>query len=106
MQHIRHTDLVHDPVRVVNDLHAGFGMELKPVVKRRPLELVARKPRGGYGDDVYRFEDHDLDPEAERHRYRAYFDAFGVEAEVSAGSAAKTAWKMAMPSQTTALPAE
>jgi hypothetical protein len=64
-------------------------MKPKPVVKRRLLGSRRTQPRGEYGENAYRFEDHGLDPEAERHRYRTYVEAAVLEADAGAGSLAQ-----------------
>jgi hypothetical protein len=42
---------------------------------------VAARPNGGYGAHAYRFEDHGLDRDAVRAKFRAYMLHFGIEAE-------------------------
>ena len=42
---------------------------------------VAAQPNGGYGRHAYHFEDHGLDAEAERKKFRGYMLRFGISPE-------------------------
>jgi hypothetical protein len=42
---------------------------------------VVAQPNGGYARHAYRFENHGLDAEAERKKFRAYMLRFGVSPE-------------------------
>jgi hypothetical protein len=44
---------------------------------------VTARPRGGYGAHTYRFEDHGLNEQTERAKFRPYMVRFGVAAETS-----------------------
>ena len=83
VQHVHYRALTSDPVGTVARLYENFGMECTPRFAGRLRSLVARQPRGGYGRNVYRFEDFGLKPAEERARYRDYMAHFGVEAEVA-----------------------
>ncbi len=80
---LRYRELVGQPMRSVERLYAFFGMEMSGRYRARLADLLARKPDGGYGRNVYRFGDFGLDPAAERERHRDYVRHFEVEEEVA-----------------------
>jgi len=80
--HVHYLDLVSDPVATVEQVYGHFGMALSSAALRRMETLVAAQPNGGYGAHAYRFEDHGLDPEAERKKFRDYMLRFGVVPEI------------------------
>ncbi len=84
--HLRYTDLVRDPMAALRRLYDHFLIPGSAEFERRAHELVDSKPRGGYGLNVYRLEDHGLSAEAERFRFRDYMAAFDVEPEIGAPS--------------------
>jgi hypothetical protein len=45
---------------------------------------VAAKPNGGYGDRRYNFQDHGLNEQEERDKFRPYLVRFGVTTETAA----------------------
>ncbi len=81
--HIHHMDLISDPVSTVEAVYRHFGMPLASETVSGIEELVAAKPRGGYGAHSYHFEDHGLDQERERAKFRPYMVRFGVTAEAA-----------------------
>ena len=88
--HVHYLDLVSDPVSTVEQVYAHFG-EVPPVGALRGMErYVAAQPNGGYGEHVYRFEDHGLDADAERGRFRDYMLRFGVVPELPRAAAARS----------------
>lgn len=92
--HMRYRDLVADPTAAVSALYAHFGLEMTPQAAAAMGELVEAQPNGGYGKNVYNYQDHGLDPEEERERYAGYLEHFGIEPEVemvASGAARRTA---------------
>lgn len=79
--HVHHIDLISDPVATVEAVHKHFGMEFSDTVAARIQQHVRAQPNGGYGKHHYRFEDHGLDEERERDRFRPYMVHFGVTPE-------------------------
>lgn len=79
--HVHYLDLISDPVSTVEGVYAHFGLTLAPEAASRMARLVAARPNGGYGQHSYRFEDHGLDAQAERDRFRGYMIHFGIEPE-------------------------
>jgi hypothetical protein len=80
--HVHHLDLVSDPVATVEQVYGHFGLALPSAAARGMERYVAAQPNGGYGRHAYRFEDHGLDGDAERKKFRAYMLRFGVTPEV------------------------
>jgi hypothetical protein len=78
IHHVHHTALVADPVGTVAALYRHFGLQLTPATGAAIKEYVRRQPRGGYGPRDYRFEDHGLDANAEREKFRDYVQRFDV----------------------------
>jgi len=72
------------PLATVEAVYARFGLPWTATARDAIAAEIARRPRGGYGRNRYRFEDYGLVPAAERGRFRAYTDAFDVALEVDA----------------------
>jgi hypothetical protein len=79
--HVHHLDLVSDPVSTVEQVYGHFGLALPSAAVCAMERYVAAQPNGGYGRHAYRFEDHGLDAEAERKKFRGYMLRFGVTPE-------------------------
>jgi len=82
--HVHHIDLISDPVATVDAVYRHFGMEMSAGVAEKIQGHVAAQPNGGYGKHSYRFEDHGLNEDVERDRFRPYMVRFGVAAETTA----------------------
>ena len=82
--HLHFGDLRDRPLATVERLYDHFGMAFTDAARTGIAAEIARRPRGGYGRNRYRFEDFGLVPAAERARFRAYTDAFAVPMEVDA----------------------
>jgi hypothetical protein len=76
--HVSHEDLIADPLGSVRGLYAHFGLELDAASAARVSGYAEARPNGGYGARNYRFEDHGLDPEAEREKFSSYMRHFGL----------------------------
>jgi hypothetical protein len=79
--HVRYRGLTADPIATVRAIYEHFGLEFTPAYRARLSAAVSSKPDGGYGRNVYRFEDFGLDPREERLRYREYMTCFDIETE-------------------------
>ncbi len=77
-----HLDLVSDPVSTVAQVYGHFGLALPSAAAAAMERFVTARPNGGYGQHAYRFEDHGLDAEAERQKFRGYMLRFGVVPEL------------------------
>jgi hypothetical protein len=80
--HVHHLDLVSDPVSTVEQVYGHFGLALPTAAAKGMERYVAAQPNGGYGRHDYHFEDHGLDAEAERNKFRGYMLRFGVSPEL------------------------
>lgn len=84
--HVHHMDLISDPVSTVDSVYRHFGLSMPEAAVNGIEQYVAARPRGGYGEHHYRFEDHGLNEEEERARFRPYMVHFGVTAEAAGKS--------------------
>jgi hypothetical protein len=84
VHHVQHKALVADPVGTVAALYQHFGLTLAPSVAAALGRYAEQRPNGGYGPRAYRFEDHGLDGELEREKFRGYMTHFGIEPESDA----------------------
>jgi Sulfotransferase family len=83
--HVQHMDLISDPTRTVEGVYRHFGLSLAPRTADAIETFVAARPKGGYGEHSYHFEDHGLDEQRERAKFRPYMVRFGVTAEAAPG---------------------
>jgi hypothetical protein len=83
--HVHHMDLISDPVSTVEGVYRHFGMTPAPAMASAVERYLAAKPRGGYAEHSYHFEDHGLDEQEERTKFRPYMVRFGVTAEAAPG---------------------
>ena len=81
--HVHYLDLVSDPVATVEQVYAHFELPLPRPVATQIQRCVEAQPNGGYGAHEYRFEDHGLDADAERAKFRPYMLRFGVAPELA-----------------------
>jgi hypothetical protein len=81
--HVHHMDLISDPVTTVDTVYRHFGMALSPETAAAIERYVAAAPNGGYGEHRYNFDDHGLDEQQERAKFRPYMVRFGITAEAS-----------------------
>jgi hypothetical protein len=81
--HIHHMDLISDPIHTVEAVYQHFGLTPTPAMASAIQNYVTAKPKGGYGEHSYRFEDHGLNEQEERAKFRPYMVRFGVTAEAA-----------------------
>ncbi len=89
--HVHHIDLISDPAATVDAVYRHFGLAMSDGVSARIQSHVEALPNGGYGKHKYHFDDHGLNEEAERDRFRPYMIRFGITAETSSASGSR--WK-------------
>lgn len=78
-----HYSLIRDrPLEAVRAIYSQFDLELAPAARSAMEAEIARRPRGEYGRNVYRFEEFSIDPIVERERFQGYTDQFDVMHEV------------------------
>ncbi|MBS0639271.1 MAG: sulfotransferase [Proteobacteria bacterium] len=85
IHHIHHMDLISDPVATVEEAYRHFGLQFPDAVADSIARYVAARPRGGYGEHSYHFDDHGLDEQAERAKFRPYMVHFGIASEALPG---------------------
>ncbi|MBV9250650.1 MAG: sulfotransferase [Acetobacteraceae bacterium] len=79
--HVHYLDLVSDPVGTVTSVYRHFGLGLPAGAAQAMKRRVASEPGGGYGPRAYEFQDHGLEADAEREKFRPYMLRFGVSLE-------------------------
>jgi hypothetical protein len=84
--HIRHTDLIADPINTVASVYRHFGLAWTPDLAASIGAYTAGHPNGGYGQHAYRVEDHGLDPASERERFTGYMACFDISEELGASN--------------------
>jgi len=80
--HIHYRDLTADPLGAINRLYQHFDMDLGTDAAAAMTVEMNRAKRGGYGRNVYRFNDHGLDARGERSFFATYMKRFGVAEEI------------------------
>jgi hypothetical protein len=83
--HIQYRALTADPVGTVNQLYSHFGMTLSAEARTAIQIETTREQRGGYGKNVYQFDEHGLNAIRERRFFGSYMRRFGIHEEVSVG---------------------
>ncbi|HET6307098.1 MAG TPA: sulfotransferase, partial [Rhodopila sp.] len=81
--HVHHMDLISDPVHTVETVYRHFGLAFTARTEAAIEAYVAAKPKGGYGEHSYHFENHGLNEQEERARFRPYMVRFGITAETT-----------------------
>jgi hypothetical protein len=77
--HVRHADLIADPLGMVRRLYAHFDLTLDDAAVSRVTAYTRRLPNGGYGAHKYSFADHGLNPDVERRKFASYLAFFGLD---------------------------
>jgi hypothetical protein len=78
VHHVYYRALTADPLGTAKALYDHFDLDLTPTAAARMRDLVASKPKGGYGQNVYHAEDYNLDLGVERERFQSYLAAFDL----------------------------
>ena len=81
--HVHHIDLISDPVSTVEGVYRHFGITPAASLAADIDAAVTARPNGGYGEHRYDFDDHGLDEQQERAKFRPYMVRFGVTAEAA-----------------------
>ena len=79
--HVRHADLVADPVGTARLVCTAVGLPFDEAVGRRMATYTDARPRGGYGDNRYRLEDYGIEPAMLEPLRGQYLARFGVRRE-------------------------
>jgi hypothetical protein len=78
---VRYEDLVKQPIPTIAGIYAHFGIDFSAEAERRMREYLASKPKGKHGEHRYEFAHTGFDLTAERERFRAYRERYGVASE-------------------------
>ncbi|HXQ20931.1 MAG TPA: sulfotransferase [Candidatus Acidoferrales bacterium] len=74
-------ELVGNEIAMVRRIYAHFGLKLTSDAEARMQRFLAANPRDKHGAHRYTLADAGLDPAAERQRYAAYQERFGIVSE-------------------------
>jgi hypothetical protein len=74
-------DLVRDPIGSVRGLYARWGRTLSTAAEQRMQAFLGDRRHTKRATHDYAFETTGLDPEAERKKYAAYLERYGVSRE-------------------------
>ncbi|WP_406281057.1 sulfotransferase family protein [Embleya sp. NBC_00896] len=76
-----YADFMRDPIAVVRELYATFGLDLDGEAERRMRDHLAARPQGRHGRHTYSFDDLGLDRAGIRSRLTDYQKRFRVPTE-------------------------
>ena len=79
---LRYAELVARPLETIAALYDHFGLRLSAEAEGRMRDYLAAKPKGKHGAHRYDFAATGFVYDAERERFRAYQEQYGVSAEV------------------------
>ena len=75
-----YTQLMADPLAVVRRIYRHFDLELTSAAEERMERYLTTHPKDRHGAHAYSLEQFGLDADAERERYRAYWDRWRTPA--------------------------
>ena len=78
---VRYADLMRDPVATIARVYERFALPFTSEAESRMRAYLAAKPKGRHGAHRYAFEHTGFDREAERARFAAYQQRYGVASE-------------------------
>jgi len=81
--HVPYADFVAHPLATVGRIYDRFGICLSTEAAEQMARLVARKARGGYGNNRYRLEPYGLIAEEVRDRFSQYAGHFDIRPETA-----------------------
>ena len=79
---LRYAELVARPIETLAGLYDHFGLPFSAEAEARMRSYLAAKPRGKHGAHRYDFSATRFSRAAERERFRAYQERYGVASEV------------------------
>jgi hypothetical protein len=77
-------DFARDPMGVVRDMHAHFGLDLTDDASTRMQSWVTANPRGGHGEHSYSLHDFGIDERRVDSAFESYIEEFGLRDQVRA----------------------
>jgi hypothetical protein len=79
--HLQYSEISKDPLAAVRGLYRHFDMALSADVAAKMQSEVSRRPRGGYGKNLYDLRNHGLSADRERSRFASYTRHFDIASE-------------------------
>jgi hypothetical protein len=79
--HVKHLDLVREPLRTIKRLYDGFGMPFGQEAETQLTRFLGKHSDGDYGANHYTLERYGMDRGRLRHRFSDYTAFFDVELE-------------------------
>jgi len=78
---VRYADLMRDPIATIARLYDRLSLPFGAEAEARMRAYLAAKPKGRHGAHRYEFEHTGFDRTAERQRFAAYQQRYGVPSE-------------------------
>jgi Sulfotransferase family len=78
---VRYDELVQDAMVIVRRIYDRFGMTLSAEAEARMRAFLASHPRDRHGPHHYELPTFGLDPVALAHRFKSYYERFGIDPE-------------------------
>jgi hypothetical protein len=82
--HVRYEQLVRAPIATVEEVYRHLGIRFSKAAEHAMRRAIAIRPNGGYGRNLYRWEDYGLSALAQERQFAAYMARFRVGRETSA----------------------
>jgi hypothetical protein len=79
---VLYRDIVRDPIETIRKIYGRFGLVLSHESEARMRAYLAAKPKDKHGAHAYSFASTGRDRDAERARFAAYQERFGVPSEL------------------------
>jgi hypothetical protein len=79
---VRYTDLVREPLDMIQRIYEHFDLELTPAAKSAMQQFLQANLKNKAGVHRYSLEEFQLNSEEERSRFQFYMDYFGLEPEI------------------------
>jgi Sulfotransferase family len=76
--HVHYEELTAKPLETVTALYDWFGLNLSSTASARMRDFVERTPHGGYGNNLYSFEEFGLKRSELQQRFADYTAYFGA----------------------------
>jgi hypothetical protein len=80
--HVKHLDLVREPVETVKQLYGFFGMPFRKETEKRLQRFLKKHSDGDYGSNHYTLERYGIDGRKLSRRFDDYMAFFDVEPEI------------------------
>lgn len=92
--HVRHEDLISDPIGSVQQIYRYFGLNLDQPTIDRFRRAIAQRPNGGYGRNSYRLDEFGLSAKDVKRIFQPYSEYFDLAGEALNVPPARTVIKL------------